>query len=43
MTLFRVSTGEGWNLVMDDMIRMPQANYHCTFNIETHADFIKYK
>jgi len=29
MTLFRVSTGEGWNYVMDDMRRQLQPNFVC--------------
>jgi hypothetical protein len=42
MTLIRVSTGEGWNFLMDDMGRGPQPNFLCNeiYNVnqyETHG------
>lgn len=29
LTLFRSATGEGWNFIMDDMLRTIQPNYIC--------------
>ncbi len=38
-TLIRVATGEGWNFVMDDMLRTNQPNWIC----ETIKDYDDYK
>jgi hypothetical protein len=40
VTLFRVSTGEGWNFVMDDMSRSTQANFRCEI-VDTYDLFIE--
>lgn len=38
MTLFRVSTGEGWNFVEDDMVRTNEAWYVCE-KLTSYADW----
>ena len=37
-TLIRVATGEGWNFVMDDMLRQQQSNFICV-KMTKYADY----
>ena len=39
LTLFRASTGEGWNGIMDDMYRIRGPNFICNNNITHYDDY----
>jgi hypothetical protein len=41
LTLFRASTGEGWNVIMDDMYRVLAPNFICSQDIKSYKDFEK--
>lgn len=41
LTLFRASTGEGWNNIMDDMYRKQASNFICN-EISNYDDYKSY-
>lgn len=40
-TLLKISTGEEWDLLMEDLVKEQRPDFVC-FNVNTYSDYKKY-